>query len=490
LTRNIAHHPDKVAYYCRDHAISFRELGRASRRFAHRLHKERIAPGERVLIVLPDCFAFPVAFLGCLLSGAVAVAVAATLREEDLAYIIKDCGARLLVTHMGLNAPLSVVCDLVRQIVCDDVGPLEDSILFDDFNNPHRPSADDFAYMLYSSGSTGRPKGVPHRLTSLLLPCDLVGKALLGITSDDVIFSTSKFSFTYGLINSLAFPLSFGATAVLCPGKPDPCAILEVIGRRKPSIFFSVPTIYTQIILSCADRELKLPMRLCCSAGEALPAALFEEWQQLTGMEILDGIGSTEMAYHFISNSPGQAVAGSTGRLVPGYRARLIDDKGNKVPEGSEGHLLVSGATRSSCYWNIPEKSAETMLPDGFIRTGDIFVERNGFYFHRGRSDDMIKVGALWVSPHLVEEALRSHPAVADCAVAAVPAGTLTRPGAFVILKAGTEQSPAMVQELRLHTLARLPDYMCPVSFRFTEELPRTSTGKLQRFRLREIDFH
>jgi benzoate-CoA ligase len=231
-------------------------------------------------------------------------------------------------------------------------------------------------------------------------------------------------------------------------------------------------------------------MRLCCSAGEALPAALFDEWQLLTGMEILDGIGSTEMAYHFISNIPGQAVAGSTGRLVPGYRARLVDDNGNDVPPGSEGNLLIGGPTKTPCYWNLPAKSAETMLPDGFIRTGDIFVERNDFYFHRGRSDDMIKVGALWVSPLLVEDALHSHPAVADCAVAAVSAGTLTRPGAFVVLKPGAEQAPTLAQELRLHILARLPDYMCPVSFRFMEELPRTSTGKLQRFRLREKDSH
>jgi benzoate-CoA ligase len=340
--------------------------------------------------------------------------------------------------------------------------------------------------MLYSSGSTGKPKGVPHRHKSLLLPCDLVGKGVMGITGDDVIFSSSKLSFAYGLINSLAFPLRFGATAVLHPGKSDPHAILEIFGRRKPSIFFSVPTIYTQIILSCTDRELKLPMRLCCSAGEALPAALFEEWQRLTGMEILDGIGSTEMSYHFISNIPGHAVAGSAGQLAPGYRARLVDDDGDDVPAGIEGSLLVSGETMSPFYWNLPEKSAATMLPDGFLRTGDIFVERDGFYYYRGRRDDMIKVDARWVSPVTVEDALRSHPAVADCAVAAVSVGTLLRPGAFVVLTRGTEQTPGLVRELRTHTMARLPEYMCPVRYRFMEELPRTPTGKLQRCRLRE----
>jgi benzoate-CoA ligase len=486
LSRNLELHPDKVAYFCGDQALSYRELDKACRRFARLLQKQGIAPGERVLIVLPDCFAFPVAFLGCLLSGAVAVAAGAHLMEEDLTYIFGDCGARLLVSHAELATPRSVIGDKVEVILCGDDGPLEDSISFDAFYSPYLPSAEDFAYMLYSSGSTGMPKGVPHRHESLLLPCDLMGRDLLGITSDDVIFSSSKLSFTYGLINSLAFPLRFGAAAILHQGKPDPRAILDIISRRKPSIFFSVPTIYTQIILSCAERELKLPMRLCCSAGEALPAAVFEEWQRLTDMEILDGIGSTEMTYHFICNIPGQAVAGSAGRLVPGYRARLVDDNGNDVPAGSEGNLLVSGDTSSPCYWNQPEKSAETMLPDGFIRTGDIFVERNGFYYHRGRSDDMIKAGAHWVSPVTVEDALRGHPAVADCAVAAVSVGTLIKPGAFVVLTPGTEQTPGLTGELRAHVMARLPDYMCPVRFRFMEELPRTSTGKIQRFRLRE----
>jgi benzoate-CoA ligase len=192
------------------------------------------------------------------------------------------------------------------------------------------------------------------------------------------------------------------------------------------------------------------------------------------------------MSYHFISNAPGQAIPGSAGRLVPGYRARLVDDRGNDVPAGYEGNLLIRGDTRSPCYWNLPEKSAETMLPDGFMRTGDIFLERNGFYYYLGRSDDMIKAGAHWVSPLPVEAALRGHPAVADCAVASVLVGTFVKPGAFVVLKPGTDQTPGLSLELRSHVMARLPAYMCPARIRFVEELPRTSTGKIQRFRLRE----
>lgn len=485
LTSNLELHPDKIAYFCADKELSYRDLDKACRRFANLLQKMGTAPHDRVLIVLPDCFAFPVTFLGCLLAGVVAVAVSPTLVEEDLAYIIKDCGARLFVAHREHSVACLVGDNNIKLIVCDDQGPAEDATPSADFDNPYQPLADDFAYMLYSSGSTGKPKGVPHRHKSLILPGDLVGKALLALTGDDVIFSSSKLSFAYGLINSITFPLLFGATAVLHPGKPDPGAILGIIGERKPSVFFSVPSIYAQIILSCTDRELKLPMRLCCSAGEALPAAVFEEWQRLTGLEIIDGIGSTEMAYHFISNVPGKAVAGSAGLLVPGYRARLVDGNDNDVATGSEGCLLVSGDTASPGYWNLPEKSAETMRPDGFIRTGDIFIENGGFYYFRGRDDDMIKAGACWIPTFTVEDILRCHPAVADCAIAAIPVGALNKPGAFVVLKSGTVQTAALLRELRAYMTARLPKYMCPIRFRFMNKLPRTATGKIQRFRLR-----
>ena len=486
LTPNLALHPDKTAYYCGDRALSFRDLDKACRRFARMLQKLGIAPGERVLIALPDCLAFPVAFLGCLLTGAVAVPAGSAPGDEDCTYIIEDCGARLVVTNAELASQCTAVGTATKIIVRDDDGSPVCSNVSGGIENHYQPADCDFAYMLYSSGSTGKPKGVPHFHKSLLLPCDLVGKSVLGITGDDIIFSTSKISFAYGLINSLAFPLRFGATAVLHPGKPDPGPILEIIRLLKPSIFFSVPAIYSRIILSRPNGELELPMRICCSAGEALPAAVFEEWQLLTGLEILDGIGSTEMSYHFMSNVPGRAVPGSAGRLVPGYRARLVDDSGNDVPAGCEGNLLISGETRSPCYWNMPEKSAETMLPDGFIRTGDIFVEKNGFYYHRGRSDDMIKTDGRWVSPLAVEDALRCHPDVADCAVTAVSAGSFVKPGAFVVLKMGTARTPYLPLEMRAHVKARLPAYMCPVRITFVEELPRTSTGKIQRFRLRE----
>jgi benzoate-CoA ligase len=355
------------------------------------------------------------------------------------------------------------------------------------FTRHHEPAADDFAFMLYSSGSTGRLKGVPHRHASLLLPCELMGEGVLGIRGDDLIFSTSKLSFGYGLVNSFSFPLWFGAPAILHPEKPEVGAVLEIMERYRPSIMFSVPTVYAQILLACAEPTLCMPMRLCCSAGEALPALLFEEWQRLTGLEIIDGIGASELSHHFMCNLPGEAVPGSAGRVVPGYEVRLVDDAGNAVSEGQEGHLLVSGGTRAPCYWNLPELSRVTMLPDGFTRTGDIMLQRGGQYYFRGRSDDMIKVDAQWVAPVVVEAALLSHPAVAECAVAAVTVGPLVRPGAFLVLVPGTDWTPVLARELRTHVAARLPDYMCPARFRVLDLLPRTTTGKIQRFRLREL---
>jgi benzoate-CoA ligase len=479
LEHNLRDRPDKTAYLCSGRAHAYRELGEGARCLARLLRERGLSPGERVLVTLPDCFAFPVAFLGCLLSGAVAVVVNPELEREALAHIANDVGACLRISLEGSAARWPA--GSLEEIACNEVGPLECAGPALELCDAFQPADSDLAYVLYTSGSTGSPKGVPHRHRSLVLPCDLVGKAVLGLTGEDVIFSTSKCSFAYGLINSLALPLRLGATAILHPGKPDPASVLELVNRHSPSVFFSVPTIFVRILRSWPEVRQRLPMRLCCSAGEALPAALFEEWRRLTGLEILDGIGSTEMAYHFISNTPGHAVAGSAGKLVTGYQARLVDERGEDVAPGHEGQLLIDGPTRTPGCWNSPEVAADVPLA-----TGDLFVERNGFYYHRGRSDDMFKSAGCWVSPTTVEEVLRDHPVVAECAVVATRVGALCVPGAFVVLGREVAESPGLVDELRRHCLERLPDHMCPARIRFVAELPRTSTGKVQRFRLRE----
>lgn len=481
---NLERHPDRIAYICGERNLSYRELDLASRDFARLLAARGIAPGERVVLALPDCLAFPIAFLGCLLTGAIAVAAGSAQRDGDLAHIIADSGARLLVSHREQASSHATLCGGVTQLLCDDRGPLEEAASRDVAS--HQPGEDEFAYLLYSSGSTGRPKGIPHRHASLLLPCRLMGEAVLGLRGNDLIFSTSKLSFCYGLINSLSFPLYFGAGAILHPGKPEAAAVLELIRRHRPTVFFSVPTLFRQLALSCAGERLELPFRLCCSAGEALPPSLFREWRRLTGLELLDGIGASELSHHFICNRPGQALAGSAGRVVPGYRVRLVDERGHDVPPGEEGELLVAGETRAPRYWNLPELSGTTMLANGFTRTGDIFLERDGHYYFRGRSDDLIKVDAQWVAPLLVEEVLAGHPAVAECAVAAVTVGALPRPGAFVVPAPGVAPTPELARELAEYAKARLPDHMRPARYRFLNELPRTSTGKIRRSSLRE----
>lgn len=485
LTQNLANHPDKTAYLCNDEVVSYRQLADSACRFASLLQQTGIKPGDRVLLILPDSPVCIAAFLGTVLQGAVAVPVSTALTTEDYQYILQDSKARFILTSDAVPAALNLtVPDVVRKVCNESLTGWLDSVMPASLNTT-APAADDLAFMLYTSGSTGKPKGVPHRHQDLLVAAQQYGNTVLQTNHDDLIFSSSKLSFAYGLGNSLAFPLYSGATALLHSGKPAPDDLLNLISKHRPSLFFSVPTVYAQIILSVTSPQLALPMRLCIAAGEALPSAIFNEWQRLTGLQLLDGIGSTEATHIFISNYPGRAVAGSAGEQVPGYEIRLIDDEGNLVPPGTPGHLLIRGDSIAPRYWNLPEKTAKTMLPDGFIRTGDVFVEQDGYFYHRGRSDDMLKAGGQWISPVQVEEAIRKHPAVADCAVAACHVVGLERPAAYLILKDGFTTSPSLERELRSFLAPLLAEHMLPVKYFFVADLPRTATGKVQRFRLR-----
>lgn len=486
LTPNLARHPDKIAYLCGDETVSYRQLNDGVYRFAAMLREQGVRPGDRVMIALLDSPVFVAAFLGTTLIGAVAVAVSTSLSGETYDYLLADCGARLLLLSPSVAAlpgfPLAgapcMVCGerLAGALPGYSSGPVP----------PQPTQPNDLAYMLYTSGSTGRPKGVPHRHPDLSAAAEHYAVQVLGMREADTVFSASKLYFAYGLGNSLAFPLYVGATAVLHAENPMPAQLLSLIIQHEPTLFFAVPTVYGQIIRSVSQDHLALPMRLCISAGEALPAAYGEEWQRLTGLELLDGIGSTELTHIFIANRPGHARPGSAGQPVPGYAVRLVDDDDRVVPAGAAGHLQVRGPGSAPYYWNRPEKTAATMLADGFIRTGDVFLEQDGCYVHKGRSDDMLKVGGQWISPIQLEEVLRTHPAVADCAVAACRVGGLERPAAHLVLQSGKAPGLPLEQELRQFMAARLPDCMCPQLYRFVDDLPRTPTGKVQRFRLRQ----
>jgi len=398
LKRNVDQRPDKTVYICGDRSLSHRELDEQSKNFVQILRDKQLQHGDRVLIVLPNDFAFPVAFLGCLLSGVIAVAANTALNKEHYAHILQDCGARLMVTHPGLAEPVAAASGNIEVLYCDKHGLFASPAASLGAGGAYQPEKNDLAYMLYTSGSTGKPKGVPHRHQDLLFSCELLGAALLNITTDDLIFCTSQFSFTYNLIFGIAYPLYFGAAAILHPARPDVKTVLDILKNQRPTVFASIPSMYAQLILSCTENSLSFPMRLCYSSGESLPAAMFEEWKRLSGLEPIEGIGSTESTSSYISNRPGNARPGSAGQPVPGYEIRIVDEAGNAVPPGTEGVLHAKGPTIAPYYWNLPEKSAASMGADGYFRTGDLFVEENGFYYYRGRSDDRIKAGACWVT--------------------------------------------------------------------------------------------
>lgn len=494
LERNAALCPDKAAFLCGGKAMSHLGLWAESRHFANMLRTRGVEPGQRVVLVLPDSLAMPKAVLGTMLAGAIPVPAHAALEPADLAFIMGDCQASALVTWEDSPAlrALALGADPAVVVLCGPDGPwgLADMATELPEGAGGRAGAGAPGFMLYSSGTTGRPKGVPHAAEDLLRPAASWGRGVLGFTAEDVGFSASKYSFAYGLMSSLSLPLFFGSTSVLLEGKPGPAEVLQTIARHRPSVFFGVPTLYS--LMSRAwepgsqDMDLS-SLRLCYSAGEALPEGLCRRWMDIAGVEVLDGIGSTEAFNLFLTNYPGRVACGTTGELAPGFEARLVDDSGSPVGDGTPGNLHVRGAGTCPGYWNRPEKTAETMLPGGWLATGDVYVRSEGRYAHQGRSDDMLKVGAHWVSPLQIEEALRGHEAVAECAVAGMRVEGLVRPCAFVVVRPGFKADGESGGSIMRHARGALPVYMCPARVRFVDELPKTATGKVQRFLLRQV---
>lgn len=483
LQAGLAHGPGRAAYHAGGETLSYGALAERCLRQASFLDAAGLRPGDRVLLALPDTPALVCGFLGTMLAGACPVLVNTALPLAEYAFLLDDSGARLLCTEAGHPAQEAAAgrCPVVP---CDAWGPPGLDACSSEFLP--RPEAEGCpGFMLYSSGSTGRPKGVPHRQADLLLPAATWGK-VLGLGPDDVVLSSSKLFFAYGLLASLALPLAAGAATVLFPGRPGPGEICDLLARFRPTAFFGVPTLYNTMVRVFEPSMRETIPPLCFSAGESLPSLLYEEWRRLTGREILDGIGSTEAFNVFISNRKGQSRPGSAGRVVPGFEVRLVDDAGHDVPSGIEGHLLIRGQGVCQGYWNRPDKTRETMPGDGWVRTGDVFVEEGGWHAHRGRSDDMLKSGGQWVSPVQVEEALLRHPAVAECAVAARRVDGLEVICAFVVPEPGATPGPALTLEWRKFLLGRLPGHMCPARFECVAALPKTVTGKVQRFVLRQ----
>jgi benzoate-CoA ligase len=499
IERNLqAGRAGKLAVIDGSGAYTYAQLAERVDRFAHAIKELGVRMEERVLLCLLDTIDFPTAFLGCIKAGVVPVPVNTLLTSSDYTYMLRDSRARALVASSALMptlAPAIAASPFLDQVLVSggEAGPHR--VLAELIASPRPPfeaaptCSDDACFWLYSSGSTGAPKGTVHVHSSLIHTAELYARPVLGLREDDVVFSAAKLFFAYGLGNGLTFPFAVGATAVLMADRPTPGAVASVLREHQPTIFCGVPTLYAAMLSSdeLPGRD-DISVRRCASAGEALPAEIGRRWTEHFGVEILDGLGSTEMLHIFLSNRPGEVRYGTSGTAVPGYELRLVDEHGAPVEPGEPGELQVAGPTAAAFYWNNRAKSRDTFR-GVWTRSGDKYTQdADGYFVYAGRNDDMLKVGGIYVSPIEVESALVTHDAVLEAAVVGrADDDELIKPHAFIVLKPGREASPALSEELRLHVKARLAPYKYPRWIEFVEELPKTATGKIQRFKLRAL---
>ncbi len=498
LKRNLdAGRGNKTAFIDERGQYSYRELAERVERFGHVLRALGIRREERILICLLDTIDWPTTFLGAIKAGVVAVPVNTLMTEADYRFMLNDSRARLLVVSEALYPKFADAIrdsdDLEHVIVSG--GNAHAHLSFDELiagatteEMTASTTCDDMCFWLYTSGSTGKPKGAVHTHADLRLTDDLYAAPILGITENDVCYSVAKLFFAYGLGNALTFPMSAGAATVLSPQRPTPDLVSDLLKKHQVTVFYAVPTFYAAFLASpAAPQRAELKLRCCVSAGEALPPDIGRRWSERYGTDILDGIGSTEMLHIFVSNRPGDVKYGTTGKPVPGYDVRLVDDDGNIVTKrGDMGELQVRGPTSALMYWNNREQSRSTFLGE-WTRSGDKYVEDDdGYFVYCGRRDDMMKVSGMYVSPFEVEGVLQAHPDVLEAAVVGWPdTDKLIKPKAFVVLKAPEKASDAFAQKLQDECRKKLALYKYPRWIEFRSELPKTATGKIQRFKLR-----
>lgn len=479
---------DHTAIEFRGRRISYRELRQEVDSWANRILRSAVMEGERVALLLYDSPEFIASFLAAVSVGAVCVPINTFLSADDVSFILNDSGAKLVIAESELVGKL----DSKSGYEVLTVETASRTCLDQNGEQRRRSAAaattrETPAFLLYTSGSTGAPKGVLHLQGSIPFTVESYAANVLCLTSDDRVFSSSRMFFAYGLGNSLSFPLAAGATVILEAERMNPERLAKFIEDRKPTVFFGVPAVYLSMLdyRSSGGGVDFSGVRLCVSAGEALPARIFEDWQREFGLTILDGIGSTEMLHIFISNREGNTRAGSSGTIVEGYAARLLDDNGVDVGANELGNLWVRGDSATGGYWNLPDLTRQT-IKDGWVRTGDVYRrDEEGFFFHIGRSDDCFKVRGLWVSPIEVESVLISHEAVSEAAViSGVDDSGLATARAYVVIRQG-ERGEGLKEEIRRFAGSRLPQYKVPSQIEFIAEMPRTSTGKVQRYKLR-----
>ena len=487
---------DRPAIRFEGATLTYKDVARSVNRAGNALRSLGLEPEQRIALLLADSPDFVAVFLGAIKIGAVPVTLSTLLTAHDYAYLLADCRARVAVVDQALLAQIAPLTKelphLAHITVAGDppkgraalreILAAASSVLAAEPTSP-----DDMCFWQYSSGTTGAPRAVIHLHASAMTPADLHGRHVVGLSSDDRVFSVAKLFFSYGLNNSLVIPLRHGATSILFAGRPEPRAIFAAIAAERPTVFYGVPTSYAAL-LAAAEQGAAYDLssvRLCISAGEALPRPLFERWRARFGLEILDGIGSTEIGYIAISNFAGRVRPGTSGELIPGYESRVVGETGAPLPPDAVGDLMVRGPSTALGYWNKRDATKRTFRGE-WVFTGDRYsVSEDGYHTNHGRSDDLLKVGGIWVSPLEVESALLEHAAVLECAVVGrEDAEGLIKPSAYVVLKNGAA-SQTLAGELRAFVKDRLAPYKYPRWIEFVPELPKTSTGKIQRFKLR-----
>jgi benzoate-CoA ligase len=489
---------DRPALRYEGTTLSYQNVSRLVARAGNALRLLGVEIEDRVALLLPDSPEFVATFLGAIRIGAVPVTISTHLTSDDYAELLADCRARVVVAHASVMpriTPIRRGLRHLRRLVIAG-GDYGDDVGFDELTRaqadelaPEATTADDMAFWQYSSGTTGRPKAVVHLHGPSVTPADLHGTLVVGMRPGDRVLSVAKLFFSYGLGASLLIPFRHGASSILVPGRPEPRLVFETIARERPTLLYSVPTAYAALLaLPESERHDTSSLRRCISAGESLPAPIFERWRARFGLEILDGIGSTEIGYIAISNFPGRARPGTSGQVIPGYEARVQRADGEPAAVDEVGDLLVRGPSTAAFYWRRRAATKHTFRGE-WVFTGDRYsVDADGYYTNHGRSDDLLRVSGHWVSPLEVESVLLRHRAVRECAVVARADGDgLIKPCAYVVCAEGAAAAPALADELKAFVKDSLAPYKYPRWVEFIPELPKTSTGKIQRFKLRGV---
>ena len=496
----------KVAFVDEKRKLTYGDLQQETARLAGGLLTLDLKQESRIALLLLDSVDYPIAFWGAIRAGVVCIPLNTLLTAEQYAYILDDSRVAAIFVSPALAKTIAPILNRLphlRTLVIVGGSAADKAIfpghevhLFEELLTRGKPElkpaptiSDEIAFWLYSSGSTGEPKGTKHLHSSLIATAKLYGQNVLGIRNDDVVFSAAKIFFAYGLGNAMSFPMSVGATTVLFAGRPTPEAVFEVMRRERPTIFYGVPTLYAAML---AHKELTRGagsdrLRICVSAGEALPSHVGERWREAVGADILDGIGSTEMLHIFVSNAPKDIRYGSSGKPVPGYDAKILGEDGHEVKTDEIGELVIRGPSAAEGYWNQRTKSRRTFAGE-WTYTGDKYTrDKDGYYHYAGRTDDMFKVSGIWVSPFEVEAALTSHEAVLEAAVIGEEDDDkLIKPKAFIVLKPGFAADERLFETLKAHVKAKAGTWKYPRWIEVRAELPKTATGKIQRFKLRQ----